>query len=92
MRTSAHTATTGVGGVSVGEPVRQECAGIYQCRLDRIELPRVPPVTCAAAALRVGDDPAGSLGICARTERFESRREAYTRAVGATRRRVARVR
>jgi DNA-binding IclR family transcriptional regulator len=47
-------------------------------------------VTCAAAVMRVRDEPAGSLGVCAPTERFAKRRELYARAVGATQRRVAR--
>jgi DNA-binding IclR family transcriptional regulator len=47
-------------------------------------------VACAAAALRVHDEPAASLGVCAPTERFAARREVYARAVGATQRRVAR--
>jgi DNA-binding IclR family transcriptional regulator len=47
-------------------------------------------VTCAAAALRVGDQSAGSLGVCAPVERFTARREVYARAVSATQRRVAR--
>lgn len=47
-------------------------------------------VTCAAVALRVYDDPAGSLGVCAPDERFAARRDVYTRAVGATRRRMSR--
>jgi len=47
-------------------------------------------VTCAAAALRIGDEPAGSLGVCAPTGRFASRGDVYARAVDATRKRVAR--
>ena len=47
-------------------------------------------VACAAAALRVGDEPAGSLGVCAPNERFATRRDVYARAVGATQKRVAR--
>ena len=47
-------------------------------------------VACAAAALSVRDEPAGSLGVCAPSERFATRREAYARAVGATQMRVAR--
>jgi hypothetical protein len=47
-------------------------------------------VTCAAAALRVRDEPAGSLGVCATNERFATRRDVYARAVGATQKRVAR--
>jgi DNA-binding IclR family transcriptional regulator len=47
-------------------------------------------VACAAAALRVRDEPAGSLGVCAPNERFATRRDVYTRAVGATQKRVAR--
>jgi DNA-binding IclR family transcriptional regulator len=47
-------------------------------------------VSCAAAALQVGDEPAGSLGVCAPHERFAARREVYARAVGATQKRVAR--
>ncbi|GAA0913449.1 helix-turn-helix domain-containing protein [Virgisporangium aurantiacum] len=47
-------------------------------------------VECAAAALRVGDEPAGSLGVCATSERFAARRDVYARAVAATRKRVAR--
>jgi DNA-binding IclR family transcriptional regulator len=47
-------------------------------------------VTCAAAALRVRDEPAGSLGVCAPNERFAPRRDVYARAVAATQKRVAR--
>jgi DNA-binding IclR family transcriptional regulator len=47
-------------------------------------------VECAAAALRVRDEPAGSLGVCATNERFASRRDVYARAVAATQKRVAR--
>jgi DNA-binding IclR family transcriptional regulator len=47
-------------------------------------------VACAAAALRVRDEPAGSLGVCAPIERFATRRDMYARAVGATQNRVAR--
>jgi DNA-binding IclR family transcriptional regulator len=47
-------------------------------------------VACAATALRVHDEPAGSLGVCAPTERFATRRDVYARAVGATQKRVAR--
>ena len=47
-------------------------------------------VACAAAALRVGDEPAGSVGVCAPSERFATWRETYARAVGATQERVAR--
>jgi DNA-binding IclR family transcriptional regulator len=47
-------------------------------------------VTCAATALHVRDEPAGSLGVCAPNERFTRRREVYARAVGATQKRVAR--
>jgi DNA-binding IclR family transcriptional regulator len=47
-------------------------------------------VACAAAALRVRDEPPGSLGVCAATERFATRRDVYARAVGATQKRVAR--
>ena len=47
-------------------------------------------VTCAAAALRVHDEPAGSLGVCASNERFATRHDVYARAVGATQKRVAR--
>jgi DNA-binding IclR family transcriptional regulator len=47
-------------------------------------------VTCAAAALQLGDEPAGSLAVCAPVERFATRRDVYTRAVGATSKRVAR--
>jgi DNA-binding IclR family transcriptional regulator len=47
-------------------------------------------VACAAAALSVQGEPAGSLGVCAPTGRFAARRELYARAVGATQKRVAR--
>jgi DNA-binding IclR family transcriptional regulator len=47
-------------------------------------------VTCAAAALRVNDEPTGSLGVCALSERFATRRDVYARAVGATQQRLAR--
>ena len=47
-------------------------------------------VTCAAAALRVRDEPAGSLSVCAPNERFATRHDVYARAVGATQKRVAR--
>ena len=47
-------------------------------------------VTCAAAAVRLGDEPAGSMGVCARNERFAARRELYVRAVGTTQERLAR--
>lgn len=47
-------------------------------------------VVCAAAALRVRDEPAGSLGVCATKERFARQRDAYVRAVGATEKRVTR--
>jgi DNA-binding IclR family transcriptional regulator len=47
-------------------------------------------VACAAAALRLRDEPAGSLGVCAPDERFAKRRDVYTRAVAATQKRVAR--
>lgn len=47
-------------------------------------------VACAAAALRVRDEPAGSIGVCATNERFATRRDVYARAVGATQKRVAR--
>lgn len=47
-------------------------------------------VACAAAALRVRDEPAGALGVCAPTDRFARRREVYARAVGVTQERVAR--
>jgi DNA-binding IclR family transcriptional regulator len=47
-------------------------------------------VECAAVELRVRDEPAGSLGVCAPKERFAVHREMYARAVAATRRRVAR--
>jgi DNA-binding IclR family transcriptional regulator len=47
-------------------------------------------VTCAAAAVRLRDEPAGSLGVCATNERFAARREVYARALGATQERLAR--
>jgi DNA-binding IclR family transcriptional regulator len=47
-------------------------------------------VECAAAALRVRDEPVGSLGVCAPNERFAARRDVYARAVAATQQRVAR--
>jgi DNA-binding IclR family transcriptional regulator len=47
-------------------------------------------VACAAAAMRVRDEAAGSLGVCAPIGRFATRREMYARAVGATQQRVAR--
>jgi DNA-binding IclR family transcriptional regulator len=47
-------------------------------------------VACAAATLRVHDEPAGSMGVCAPNERFAARGEVYVRAVGATQKRVAR--
>jgi DNA-binding IclR family transcriptional regulator len=47
-------------------------------------------VTCAAAALRVRDEPAGSIGVCASNERFARWHDVYARAVGATQKRVAR--
>ena len=47
-------------------------------------------VVCAAAALRVRDEPAGSLGVCATHQRFAVRRDVYARAVAATRKRLAR--
>jgi DNA-binding IclR family transcriptional regulator len=47
-------------------------------------------VECAATALRVHDEPAGSLAVCAPNERFAARRDIYARAVDATRERVAR--
>lgn len=47
-------------------------------------------VTCAAAVVRVRDEPAGSMGVCATNERFTARREVYTRAVGATQARLSR--
>ncbi len=47
-------------------------------------------VTCAAAALHVRDEPAGSLGVCAPNERFASRRDVYASAVAASQKRVAR--
>jgi DNA-binding IclR family transcriptional regulator len=47
-------------------------------------------VACAAAALRVRNEPAGSLGVCGPTERFATRRDVYARAVGAAQKRVAR--
>jgi len=46
-------------------------------------------VVCAAAALRVRDEPAGAIGVCAPDERFATRRDVYARAVAATRKRVA---
>ena len=47
-------------------------------------------VTCAAAVVRLRDEPAGSIGVCATDERFTARREVYTRAVTATQDRLAR--
>jgi DNA-binding IclR family transcriptional regulator len=47
-------------------------------------------VECAASALHVRGEPAGSLGVCAPNERFATRRDAYARAVAATQKRVAR--
>jgi DNA-binding IclR family transcriptional regulator len=47
-------------------------------------------VSCAAAALGVPGELAGSLGVCAPTERFATRREVYARAVGVAQKRVAR--
>lgn len=47
-------------------------------------------VVCAAAALHVRDQPAGSIGVCATTDRFATRSEVYARAVSATQKRVAR--
>jgi DNA-binding IclR family transcriptional regulator len=47
-------------------------------------------VTCAAAALRVNDEPAGSRGGGAPSERVTARRDAYASAVRATQQRVAR--
>lgn len=47
-------------------------------------------VTCAAAAVRLGNEPVGSLGVCATDERFAARREVYARAVGAVQQRLAR--
>ena len=46
-------------------------------------------VACAAASLRVHDEPAGSLGVCAPNERFAARRDVYVRAVAATQKRLA---
>ena len=45
-------------------------------------------VACAAAAVRVRDEPAGSIGVCAPNERFATRRDMYARAVGTTQKRV----
>lgn len=47
-------------------------------------------VTCAAAVVRLRDEPAGSMGVCATNERFAARREVYARALGATQERLAR--
>jgi DNA-binding IclR family transcriptional regulator len=47
-------------------------------------------VTCAAAMVRLGDGPAGAMGVCARNERFDLRREVYTRAIGVLQERLAR--
>ncbi len=47
-------------------------------------------VTCAAAVVRLRDEPAGSLGVCATNERFATRREMYARALDATQQRLAR--
>ena len=47
-------------------------------------------VTCAATTLRVRDEPTGSLGVCASTERFATQRDVYARALGATQKRLAR--
>lgn len=47
-------------------------------------------VTCAAAVVRLRDEPAGSLGVCATNERFTARREMYARAVTAAQERLAR--
>ena len=47
-------------------------------------------VTCAAAVVRLGEGPPESMGVCATNERFAARREVYTRAVGATQKRLAR--
>ena len=47
-------------------------------------------VTCAATVVHLGDDPAGSIGVCATNERFAARGEVYARAVGTTHERLAR--
>lgn len=47
-------------------------------------------VTCAATALRVGDEPAGSLAVCSWNARFGARGDAYVRALRAVQRQVAR--
>ena len=52
--------------------------------------PALNGVACAAASLRVRNQPAGSLGVCAPNERFAARRHVYARAVGAAQKRVAR--
>lgn len=41
-------------------------------------------VACAAAAPRVRDEPAGSLGVCAPNERFATRRDRRRFPQGAT--------
>lgn len=47
-------------------------------------------VTCAAAVVRLRDEPAGSMGVCAANERFAGRGDVYARAVGALQERLAR--
>lgn len=47
-------------------------------------------VACAATALRVRGEPAGSLGVCAPNDRFATQRDVYARALGATQKRLAR--
>lgn len=82
---AAPTAPVAAELTPLGQVLNTEHRGVLvgpQRALDGVE--------CAAAALRVGDEPAGSLGVCATNERFASRRDMYARAVEATRKRVAR--
>lgn len=82
---AAPTAPVAAELTPLGQVLNTEHRGVLvgpQRALDGVE--------CAAAALRVGDEPAGSLGVCATNERFASRRDVYARAVEATRKRVAR--
>ena len=82
---AAPTASVAAELTPLGQVLNTEHRGVLvgpQRALDGVE--------CAAAALRVRDEPAGSLGVCATNERFASRRDVYARAVEATRKRVAR--
>jgi DNA-binding IclR family transcriptional regulator len=77
---------TGIAGGEPGDLERTRLRG-YAVGAQRA----LDGVDCAAAPVRTGDGPAtAALALCAPRERFQARRDEYTRAIAGAGKRIAR--